>query len=127
MMMKRMRLTSQWRSASLGTGINEMRVLLHAFIHVHFEESEKIELQNTVLLFFIYLFVFTIIACTSSFLPQEEEERKRKEEQERQEHEEYLKLKEAFSVDEEGEDDAEADLSVSSFCGVNSLSICCTY
>lgn len=44
---------------------------------------------------------------------QEEEERKRKEEQERQEYEEYLKLKEAFTVDEEGEEDAEADLNVS--------------
>jgi hypothetical protein len=44
---------------------------------------------------------------------QEEEERKVREERERQEHEEYLKLKEAFTVDAEGEDDAEADLSVS--------------
>jgi len=41
---------------------------------------------------------------------QEEEERKRKEEQERIEHEEYLKMKEMFSVDEEGEGEQEADL-----------------
>ncbi len=34
----------------------------------------------------------------------EEKERLRKEEEERKEHEEYLKLKEAFSVDEEGQD-----------------------
>lgn len=46
-------------------------------------------------------------------LLQAEEERKRKEEQEKKEHEEYLLLKEAFTVDEEGEQDAEADLSVS--------------
>ncbi|XP_038601157.1 DDRGK domain-containing protein 1 isoform X2 [Tachyglossus aculeatus] len=36
----------------------------------------------------------------------EEEERKAKEERERQEHEEYLKLKESFVVEEEGEGDA---------------------
>lgn len=47
------------------------------------------------------------------FLLQAEEERKRKEEQERREHEEYLKLKEAFTVDEEGQQDMEADLDVS--------------
>jgi len=34
----------------------------------------------------------------------EEEERKKKEEEERREHEEYLKLKEQFSVEEEGEE-----------------------
>lgn len=34
--------------------------------------------------------------------PQEEEERKAREEQARREHEEYLKLKEAFVVEEEG-------------------------
>lgn len=37
----------------------------------------------------------------------EEEERQRKEEQEKREHEEYLKLKEAFTVDEEGTHEAE--------------------
>ena len=35
---------------------------------------------------------------------QEEEERLAREEQEKREHEEYLKLKEAFTVDEEGEE-----------------------
>ncbi|XP_005092229.2 DDRGK domain-containing protein 1 [Aplysia californica] len=40
----------------------------------------------------------------------EEEERKKKEEQERIEHEEYLKMKEMFSVDEEGEGELDADL-----------------
>lgn len=40
-----------------------------------------------------------------------EEECKRREEQEAREHEEYLKLKEAFSVEEEGEQDQDADLS----------------
>lgn len=64
------------------------------------------------------LFIFSVwlpLIQTSVlyFSWQEEEERKRKEEQERQEYEEYLKLKEAFTVDEEGEEDAEADLSVS--------------
>ncbi|KAK6186573.1 hypothetical protein SNE40_008587 [Patella caerulea] len=39
-----------------------------------------------------------------------EEERKRKEEQEKKEYEEYLKMKEMFSVDEEGENEAEVDL-----------------
>lgn len=34
--------------------------------------------------------------------PQEEEERKAREEQAQREHEEYLKLKEAFVVEEEG-------------------------
>ena len=45
---------------------------------------------------------------------QEEEERVRKAEEERKEHEEYLKLKEMFSVDEEGthEEDMSADVSV---------------
>ena len=38
---------------------------------------------------------------------EEEEERLRQEEKERQEHEEYLKLKAAFTVDEEGCDDEE--------------------
>lgn len=37
-----------------------------------------------------------------SLCPQEEEERKAREEQARREHEEYLKLKEAFVVEEEG-------------------------
>lgn len=37
-----------------------------------------------------------------SLHPQEEEERKAREEQARREHEEYLKLKEAFVVEEEG-------------------------
>ncbi|XP_046348664.2 DDRGK domain-containing protein 1-like isoform X2 [Haliotis rufescens] len=41
----------------------------------------------------------------------EEEEKKIREEKERQEHEEYLKLKEMFSVEEEGQDDAVPDLS----------------
>lgn len=44
---------------------------------------------------------------------QAEEERIRKEEEERREHEEYLKLKEAFSIEEEGEEDVGPDLSVS--------------
>lgn len=39
----------------------------------------------------------------------EEEERLAKEEEERKEHEEYLKLKEAFSVDEEGQDQAQTE------------------
>lgn len=38
----------------------------------------------------------------ASLCPQEEEERKAREEQARREHEEYLKLKEAFVVEEEG-------------------------
>ena len=42
---------------------------------------------------------------------QEEEERKRKEEEERREYEEYLKLKEEFTVDEEGEQE-NTDLNV---------------
>ena len=43
---------------------------------------------------------------------QEEEERVRKAEEERKEHEEYLKLKEMFSVDEEGthEEEISADV-----------------
>jgi len=49
----------------------------------------------------------------NSYFLQEEEERKAHEEKERREHEEYLKLKEAFSVDAEGQDEAEADLNVS--------------
>ena len=36
----------------------------------------------------------------------------RKEEEEKREHEEYLKLKEAFSVEEEGEEELAPDLSV---------------
>lgn len=40
-----------------------------------------------------------------------EEEKIRKEEEERREHEEYLKLKEAFSIEEEGEEDVGPDLS----------------
>lgn len=44
---------------------------------------------------------------------QAEEERKLKEEQERREHEEYLKMKEMFSVDEEGESEQAGDLDVS--------------
>lgn len=44
---------------------------------------------------------------------QAEEEKIRKEEEERREHEEYLKLKEAFSIEEEGEEDVGPDLSVS--------------
>eukprot|EP00088_Acartia_fossae_P030442 TRINITY_DN31423_c0_g1_i1.p1 TRINITY_DN31423_c0_g1~~TRINITY_DN31423_c0_g1_i1.p1 ORF type:complete len:278 (-),score=72.33 TRINITY_DN31423_c0_g1_i1:67-900(-) len=40
---------------------------------------------------------------------QEEEERKAREEKERQEHEEYLKLKAAFTVDEEGADGDDED------------------
>lgn len=39
-----------------------------------------------------------------------EEERIRKEEEEKREHEEYLKLKEAFSIEEEGEEDVGPDL-----------------
>lgn len=39
----------------------------------------------------------------------EEEERLAKEEEERKEYEEYLKLKEAFTVDEEGEDQAQTE------------------
>ena len=43
---------------------------------------------------------------------QEEAERKRKEEEEQREHEEYLKMKEAFVVEEEGQDaDLEQDVS----------------
>lgn len=38
----------------------------------------------------------------SPLCPQEEEERKAREEQAQREHEEYLKLKEAFVVEEEG-------------------------
>ena len=45
---------------------------------------------------------------------QAEEARLRKEEEERKEHEEYLKLKEAFTVDEEGESEQAGDLNVSS-------------
>ncbi|CAE1318863.1 DDRGK1 [Acanthosepion pharaonis] len=40
----------------------------------------------------------------------EEEERKRKEEEEQREHEEYLKLKEEFTIDEEGEQEENTDL-----------------
>ncbi|CAL1542276.1 unnamed protein product [Lymnaea stagnalis] len=47
----------------------------------------------------------------------EEEERKKKEEQERIEHEEYLKMKEMFSVEEEGEADQDADLNSESLLG----------
>ena len=36
----------------------------------------------------------------------------RKEEEEKREYEEYLKIKEAFSVEEEGEEDIAPDLSV---------------
>ena len=36
------------------------------------------------------------------YVVQEAEEQKRKEEEEKREHEEYLKLKEAFTVEEEG-------------------------
>lgn len=43
---------------------------------------------------------------------QAEEERIRKEEQEKREHEEYLKMKEMFSVDEEGESEQTGDLDV---------------
>ena len=39
----------------------------------------------------------------------EEEERQKREEKERKEHEEYLKLKEAFSVEDEGCDAAEEE------------------
>ena len=39
----------------------------------------------------------------------EEEERLAKEEQERIEHEEYLKLKEAFSIEEEGQEQAQTE------------------
>uniref|UniRef100_A0A224XLU3 DDRGK domain-containing protein 1 n=1 Tax=Panstrongylus lignarius TaxID=156445 RepID=A0A224XLU3_9HEMI len=39
----------------------------------------------------------------------EEEERKAKEEQERREHEEYLKMKAAFSIEEEGFDESEME------------------
>ncbi len=49
-----------------------------------------------------------------NFLHQEEEEKKIREEKERQEHEEYLKMKEFFSVEDEGQDDVEPDLNVSS-------------
>lgn len=41
---------------------------------------------------------------TVDFVIQEEAEKLRKEEQERREQEEYLKLKESFIVEEEGED-----------------------
>ena len=47
------------------------------------------------------------------FMFQAEEERLRKEEQEKREHEEYLALKAAFSVEEEGESELTADLDVS--------------
>lgn len=40
---------------------------------------------------------------------QEEEERKAREEQEKKEHEEYLKMKAAFSVEEEGFEEGEGD------------------
>merc|ERR1712147_357823 len=40
---------------------------------------------------------------------QEEEEKRKREEKERKEHEEYLKLKEAFSVEDEGCDAAEEE------------------
>lgn len=40
----------------------------------------------------------------------EEEEKRLKEEQEKKEHEEYLKMKEQFSIEEEGEDLSAADL-----------------
>lgn len=46
---------------------------------------------------------------------QEEEERKRKEEEERREQEEYLRLKEAFSVEEEGVDFKDDETEVSMF------------
>lgn len=39
----------------------------------------------------------------------EEEERKAREEQERKDHEEYLKMKAAFSVEEEGFEEGEGD------------------
>lgn len=39
----------------------------------------------------------------------EEEERRAKEEQERKEHEEYLKMKEAFAVEEEGYEEGEEE------------------
>lgn len=42
-------------------------------------------------------------------LKKEEEERKAREEKERKEHEEYLKLKEAFSVQEEGYEEGEEE------------------
>jgi hypothetical protein len=48
-----------------------------------------------------------------TFCVQEEEEKKRKEEEEAREYEEYLKLKEAFSVDEEGTHEAELNVDVS--------------
>ena len=40
----------------------------------------------------------------------EEAEKKAKEEQEKREYEEYLKLKEQFTIDEEGQDQANSDL-----------------
>ena len=46
-------------------------------------------------------------------LPQEDEELRSKEEEEAREHEEYLKLKEAFTVDEEGTHEAELSQDVS--------------
>ena len=52
--------------------------------------------------------------------PQEEEEKKRKEEEEAREYEEYLKLKEAFSVDEEGTHEAELNQDVSLFSMISS-------
>lgn len=42
-----------------------------------------------------------------------EQERKEKEEKEKREHEEYLKLKEAFSIEQEGFDEAENEESKS--------------
>ncbi|KAI8792609.1 DDRGK domain-containing protein 1-like [Biomphalaria glabrata] len=47
----------------------------------------------------------------------EEEEKQRKAEQEAREHEEYLKMKEMFSVEEEGEADLTADLNSESLLG----------
>ena len=44
---------------------------------------------------------------------QEAEEQKRKEEEERREHEEYLKLKEAFTVEEEGHEQVLTEQEVS--------------
>lgn len=46
---------------------------------------------------------------------QEEEENKRKEEEEKREYEEYLKLKETFTIEEEGQEEILSDEQVSVF------------
>lgn len=61
---------------------------------------------------------------------QEAEEKLLKEEKERREHEEYLALRDQFTVDESGEAEAEADLSVWKFCFIFNLFRfikCCTF